>query len=1056
MNAAAHDDTGVDLDPLDPGEVHGLWIGERLSILAELCIRSFLYHGFRFKLFTYGPVENVPDGVAILDAGMILPANEAFVHKTGSLAPAADWFRYRFLHRNGGVWVDMDLICLKPFRIQRVPWFARENGSTVAIGLLAFPPGHELLREMERLAADPAAVMPWDTDEQARVKAELMRSMPGVAERRMAVDWGSAGPGEFTRALGHFGLLGHAAAHSSVYPVHYGVWRHLYDGTLRLDSPAFEQSFAIHLWGELTRREPDALANLAADSVVAGLMEQHGISLARLPSASPPEAGSGQRILVGVCSARSNAERRQAVRETWMSRPAENIEVVFFVGQGEHPLEDTGDIVVVQARDDYDHLPEKVQEFFRVALDRDFDWLFKCDDDTYVDLSRLHELAFRDYDLVGNEFIESRGAPSGGAGYFLTRRLAALLAADQRLPKTGAEDLIVGDAARVMGASLKGTRRLCWNTARFPQAENDVVTSHWCSPQRLRVIHGIRHSEASEVEAVHRHWRDRIKLFPSGSFTRCSTECSGTWTAVADGVIRLKWFSWPEESLVPEPASDTDSRNIPRYRCVRSTVESLAVELAGGLGNQMFQYAHGLALAREMGVELKLVFADYGRPFGLHHFGLTLDPAPHGKPEVIRHDGDFDETAEWPTLVRLRSTTASSVKIAGYFQNEGYFRRVAAEVRERFKIAPLDDYLKPNGIAVCIHIRRGDFVRSGLHDLCRPQYYLDAILLMRALVADPYFIVVSDDPAWCRETLADVPGTRVIGPVDELTTLRIMCSCEAFILSNSTFGWWGAWLSDARPVIAPSRFLAGRPWNICPDHWIQLPAEGAGGSRQARPRGPMFLIYGSPRSGTTRLCHELDARVPQGFRVFNEPFHPYPAAREAYGSDCADPAPEKAGRWLEERSGIAGIKLVANRTDSVIANRFHEMFARVVIINRDPIDIAISLEAATLTGQWNRGDGISRESNPPRVRVSLATMEKVREFLGNIETFRELRRASGLGGIKEITYDGVTEVGEAAAFLELPETRLRPPFREIRKMRTTESREERCSNLDEVVKFFRS
>jgi hypothetical protein len=806
MNAAAHDDTGVDIDSLDPGEVHGLWIGERLSILAELCIRSFLYHGFRFKLFTYGPVENVPDGVAILDAGMILPANDAFVHKTGSLAPAADWFRYRFLHRHGGVWVDMDLICLKPFRIQRVPWFARENGSTVAIGLLAFPPGHELLREMERLAADPAAVMPWDTDEQARVKAELMRSMTGVAKRRTAVDWGSAGPGEFTRAVRHFGLLGHAAAPSSVYPVHYGVWRHLYDGTLRLDSPVFEQSFAIHLWGELTRREPDALANLAADSVVAGLMEQHGISLARLPSASPPEAGSSQRILVGVCSARPNSERRQAVRETWMSCPAENIEIVFFVGQGEHPLEDAGDVVAVQARDDYDHLPEKVQEFFRAALDRDFDWLFKCDDDTYVDLSRLHELAFRDYDLVGNDFIESRGAPSGGAGYFLTRRLAALLAADQRLPKTGAEDLIVGDAARVMGASLKGTRRLCWNTARFPQAENDVVTSHWCSPQRLRVIHEIRHSEASEVEAVHRHWRDWIKLFPSGSFTRCSTECSGTWTAVADGVIRLKWFSWPEESLVPEPASDTNSESLPRYRCV------------------------------------------------------------------------------------------------------------------------------------------------------------------------------------------------------------------------------------------------GR----------ELPLEDTGGVRPEDARHPIFLIYGAPRSGTTRLCHELDARVPVGFRVFNEPFHPHAAVRNAYGSDCSDAAPDTARRWLQDRPDIAGIKLVANRADSVIANRYHGMFTRVLIINRDPIDIAISLEAATLTGQWNRGDGISKESNPPRVRVSLATMEKVREFLGNIETFRELRRASGLGGIKEITYDGVTEVGEAAAFLELPETRLRPPFREIRKMRTTESREERCSNLDEVVEFFRS
>lgn len=301
-------------------------------------------------------------------------------------------------------------------------------------------------------------------------------------------------------------------------------------------------------------------------------MDEHGISLARLPSASPPELCSGPSILVGVCSARPNFERRQAVRESWMSRPAKDIAVVFFVGQGDHPLEDTGDIVAVQARDDYNHLPEKVQEFFRVALERDFDWLFKCDDDTYVELSRLHELAFAGHDLVGNDFVESRGTPSGGAGYLLTRRLATLLASEPHFPKTGAEDVLVGDVARALGASLKGTRRLCWNTSHFPQPENDVVTSHWCSPQRLRAIHEMRYSEATEVEAVHHHWRDRIKLFPGGTFTRCSTECSGTWTAVPGGVILLKWFKWPEESLVPDPVPDgAQPGNLQRYRCVRST-----------------------------------------------------------------------------------------------------------------------------------------------------------------------------------------------------------------------------------------------------------------------------------------------------------------------------------------------------------------------------------------------------------------------------------------------------------------------------------------------------
>jgi hypothetical protein len=218
----------------------------------------------------------------------------------------------------------------------------------------------------------------------------------------------------------------------------------------------------------------------------------------------------------------------------------------------------------------------------------------------------------------------------------------------------------------------------------------------------------------------------------------------------------------------------------------------------------------------------------------------------------------------------------------------------------------------------------------------------------------------------------------------------------------------------------------------------------------------MFLIYGVPRSGTTRLCHELGARVADGFQVLNEPFHPSPAVRSAYGSDCDDSEPDKARAWLAGRNDIAGIKLVSNRMDSVFVRSHHEMFEQVVILNRDPVDIAISLEAAHQTEHWNRGDGLRGEVDPPRVRVSTVTLRMVGEFLGNLTSFRQLRGNSGLGGVKEVTYDGITELSEAAAFLGLSATRLRPPFREIRKMRTSESRVERCSNLEEVIAFFRS
>lgn len=218
---------------------------------------------------------------------------------------------------------------------------------------------------------------------------------------------------------------------------------------------------------------------------------------------------------------------------------------------------------------------------------------------------------------------------------------------------------------------------------------------------------------------------------------------------------------------------------------------------------------------------------------------------------------------------------------------------------------------------------------------------------------------------------------------------------------------------------------------------------------------PMFLVYGVPRSGTTRLCFELDARVPEGFRVLNEPFHASPATRAAYGSTCPHTEPEPAKEWLLSRSDIAGIKLVSNRTDSIFAERYHRLFGMIMCLHRNPIDIAISLEAANQSENWNRGDGISGDYCPPKVHVCEATLAMVAEFRVNLFRFRDLRIRSGLGGLIDVTYDGQSEVGTAARCLGLPEKRLRPPYRDIRKMGPCDAHAERCSNLDAVVRFFR-
>ncbi len=290
----------------------------------------------------------------------------------------------------------------------------------------------------------------------------------------------------------------------------------------------------------------------------------------------------GNKILVGICSSRANRGRRDAVRETWLARPQDGMECVFFLGS-DAPLPEEPDTVVLECPDDYDHLPSKVLKFFSHCLENfDFEWLFKCDDDTYVALDRLRDLVSPEFDLIGNGFLNTRGAPSGGAGYLLSRRMVELLASASGLPATGAEDMVVGQAAIRLGARVHATERLCWNNGGYPAQDNTIVTSHWCTPDRLRVIHANLAETAEIIEVSHPHWTDRISLLPGGYFFRHSSGCSGSWREDPAGNIFLDWFDWEGEVIVPESHPDGEDAETPAVlRCVSYPKDSLAAHAPG-------------------------------------------------------------------------------------------------------------------------------------------------------------------------------------------------------------------------------------------------------------------------------------------------------------------------------------------------------------------------------------------------------------------------------------------------------------------------------------------
>lgn len=262
-------------------------------------------------------------------------------------------------------------------------------------------------------------------------------------------------------------------------------------------------------------------------------------------------------ILVGICSAQGYAARRDAVRATWLTHPVEGIECVFFLG-GPVPEEEQGrgDVLGLDAPDSYGSLPLKVGEFFRMALARyEFDWIFKCDDDTYLDLSRLPGLIDPEAGIIGDVLLERRRAPSGGSGYFLSHAVVREIVERGHVPPSGAEDLIFGRLALEAGAVPRSTPRLYLSNEKYPAPDNDQVSAHWCSPDLMKTLETLRHGVPESIyRAEHRHWRDEVLFYRDGVFRRRSTSCYGWWTLASDGVLTLRWKTWGEEQLVCEGA----------------------------------------------------------------------------------------------------------------------------------------------------------------------------------------------------------------------------------------------------------------------------------------------------------------------------------------------------------------------------------------------------------------------------------------------------------------------------------------------------------------------
>ena len=252
--------------PPAPAGVHMFWHGPPLSRIERLCMSSFVANGHAVSLHVYEEPQGVPAGVTLCDATAVLPRRELFVHHfSGSFALFADWFRYRLLAEQGGIWVDTDMVCLRPFAHVGPEIFGWQDQSTINNAVLGLPPKHALARWMLDCCERPNRFLPYDSVRMRRRK--LMRRL--LRHGRGASAWGETGPVGLTAAARHLGYASQALPFWHFYPIHYLNWRTVFDDSLR-DTPTLtDGSYALHLWNEMTRRAPgfDRDGRFPADSL---------------------------------------------------------------------------------------------------------------------------------------------------------------------------------------------------------------------------------------------------------------------------------------------------------------------------------------------------------------------------------------------------------------------------------------------------------------------------------------------------------------------------------------------------------------------------------------------------------------------------------------------------------------------------------------------------------------------------------------------------------------------------------------------------------------------
>jgi len=293
----------------------------------------------------------------------------------------------------------------------------------------------------------------------------------------------------------------------------------------------------------------------------------------------------------------------------------------------------------------------------------------------------------------------------------------------------------------------------------------------------------------------------------------------------------------------------------------------IITKLIGGLGNQMFQYAAGMSIAKRSGMELRLDVSSLRKY--TRHQGYELADIFSGEfkiasridlfrvlrlqaREATNSSVSINDLAKassrgrwlkqpthnyWPAIEEINH----SCYLSGYWQSYKYFTNVEEELRSDFIFRRQLDQENASLASrivqqesVCLHVRRGDYVANmaanEFHGLCGWDYYEKAIELILEARPHSKFFAFSDEPEVLKRHFWKTAKPEIVDinfGANSYMDMRLMALCKHHIIANSTFSWWAAWLakSTGQMVIAPKDWFAASEVEMvdiyCPA-WIKI------------------------------------------------------------------------------------------------------------------------------------------------------------------------------------------------------------------------------------------